>query len=227
MNFAIPRNKPKDYLLYIWKILDLPSISFEDLVYRISFNLFLDKHEEAKTFINHALEDNLLKKDSEGNLTLSPGLKDYFEGWQEKRRKTILDNIEKKKKSNAVIKNFAHVKTDFNVLLKAFLDKGTLNRAAPISNSAIEILEKNLESGQIKAKVAGSKEEPYILEIDKQQQEIVHNCHDFVERRAKNKKFCKHIAKFFLFLKDEEETTTLKILKDLAENMEYWEFKED
>ena len=52
MNFAIPRNNTSEMLLYIWKIIDLPYILYDDLVFRISFDLYLDPPEKAKIFIN-------------------------------------------------------------------------------------------------------------------------------------------------------------------------------
>jgi len=45
MNFAIPRKSETDFLLYIWKIIDLPMISKNDLIYEISFKLFFDSPE--------------------------------------------------------------------------------------------------------------------------------------------------------------------------------------
>ena len=33
MNFAIPRKNPPEFVLYIWKIIDLPFIPLNDLIY--------------------------------------------------------------------------------------------------------------------------------------------------------------------------------------------------
>ncbi|MEJ2252139.1 MAG: hypothetical protein P8Y97_21065 [Candidatus Lokiarchaeota archaeon] len=51
MNFNPPKKSATELLLYIWKIIDLPEISFEDLVYRISFDLYIVPPEKARKFI--------------------------------------------------------------------------------------------------------------------------------------------------------------------------------
>ena len=37
MNFSIPRSNYSEMVLYIWKIIEIPNISINDLIYRISF----------------------------------------------------------------------------------------------------------------------------------------------------------------------------------------------
>ena len=53
---------------------------------------------------------------------------------------------------------------------------------------------------------------------------IKHNCHDFETRRSKNKTFCKHLAKFIMLLKEDDQEFTEKFLKNLANDIENWEF---
>ena len=91
MNLAIPRKNETDFLIYIWKIIDLPKISRNDLLYIISFKLFLDPPDRAKIFINQSVKDKLLFKDDKGNLSLSQSLKKKLDIWQSKRKTAILN----------------------------------------------------------------------------------------------------------------------------------------
>ncbi|MEJ2280059.1 MAG: DUF2240 family protein, partial [Candidatus Lokiarchaeota archaeon] len=70
MNFKPPKKSATELLLYIWKIIDLPEISFEDLVYRISFDLYIVPPEKARKFIERAISSKLIDKNGE-NLSLS------------------------------------------------------------------------------------------------------------------------------------------------------------
>ncbi len=225
MKFTIPRNNSTELLLYIWKIIDLPFISQNDLLYKLSFELFLFSPEEVINFINGCTKNKSLIKDTNNNLKLSNILKQKLKNWQNKRKQEILEKIHSIKKITTIEKQTdIGAATNFSVLIKTFFDKGTLNRAASISNNAFDLIEFNLSKGIIKANVLGSKEESYIIEIDINNKTIRHNCHDFETRRAENKKFCKHIAKLFLLLKEKNSNTTEIFLKKIAANIDKWEF---
>ena len=166
MNFPIPKNAP-DMLLYIWKIIDLPSISMNDLLYSLSFDLFLLPPEGAANFIDKAIRSKILIKDEDNNLILSQNIQKRLETWQNKRKDSILSKIlaakqADHKKNNMNINNGS----GFNVLLKAFLGKGTINRAATVSNAALSIDNFNRKDGMIKVSIAGKKEDSYYIEID-------------------------------------------------------------
>jgi hypothetical protein len=225
MNFAIPRKNNTEMLLYIWKIIDLPSISLSDLLYKISFELFLLSPTKASDFIENCIENENLLKDENQNLRLSNALSQKLITWQTARKGVILEKITSAKKV-AKLKSDINKKepTNFSVLINAFTDKGTLNRSVSISDAAFEILEYDHDKGMIKSKVAGSKKEPYIIEIDTNEKILRHNCHDFEERRASNKKFCKHLTKLFLLLKEKDENIAEFFLKKLAENIDVWDF---
>ena len=60
MNFAIPRQDNTELSIYLWKIIDLPYIHLDDLLYKISYELFLFPPERATTFIKTLLKENLL-----------------------------------------------------------------------------------------------------------------------------------------------------------------------
>ncbi|GAH59603.1 unnamed protein product [marine sediment metagenome] len=93
MNFAIPRNNNSEMLLYIWKIIDIPKVSQNDLLYKISFELFLFPPNEAISFINNCLDNQLLVKDNNLNFTLSKNLNQQLKNWQKKRKKAVLKKI--------------------------------------------------------------------------------------------------------------------------------------
>ncbi len=225
MSFTIPRKDNSEMLLYIWKIIDIPSISLNNLLYKISFELFLLPPNKATEFINNCIHNNLLVKDDNNHLSLSAALNKKLNNWQNKRKANILEKINSVKKL-AQLRRDSQKKdaTKFSVLINAFVDKGTLNRSVSVLDTAFELLEYDLEKGTVKAKVAGSKEESYIIEIDINSKFLRHDCHDFETRRAENKKFCKHLAKLFLLIKEENENIAEFFLNELAENIDNWDF---
>ena len=225
MNFAIPRNNNSDMLLYIWKIIDLPAVSQKDLLYKIAFELFLFSPKEAIQFIDHCIQNKLLDKDNNQSLKLSRTLNLHFKNWQKKRKNEVLQKIASSKKI-AQLKSDIENKnsSNFSVLINAFTDKGTLNRSVSISDTAFELLECDSAKGILQSRVKGSKEESYIIEINTNKKLLRHNCHDFEARRADNKKFCKHLTKLFLLLKNKNENIAEFFLSNLAENIYNWDF---
>ncbi|GAF87044.1 unnamed protein product, partial [marine sediment metagenome] len=145
--------------------------------------------------------------------------------WQKKRKNEVLQKI-------ASTKKIAQLKSDienknssnFSVLFNAFTDKGTLNRSVSISDTAFELLECDSAKGILKSRVKGSKEESYIIEINTNKKLLRHNCRDFEQKRADNKKFCKHLTKLFLLLKNKNENIAEFFLSKLAENIDNWDF---
>ena len=224
MTFAIPRKNISEMLLYIWKIIDLPFILHKDLLYRISFDLFLFPPKEAKTFISSCLKNKFLVKEDTNILKLSDELNQQLSNWQKKRKIEIFDKIQAAKKISSLKNEISKETSNFSVLMNAFVDKGTLNRSVSVSDAAFELLKYDRTEGIIKSKVKGSKEESYIIEIDTNNKVLQHNCHDFETRRAENKKFCKHLAKLFLVLKEKDESLAEFFLSQLAENIDIWDF---
>ena len=224
MNFAIPRNDNSEMLLYIWKIIDLPFIQIEDLIYRIAFDLFILPPKQANNFIMNCIKNKLIIKDN-NFVRLSEELEQELKNWQKKRENEILGKISTAKKVTQ-LKNDIDKKdsSKFSILINAFVDKGTLNRSVTISDAAFEFLEYDRSKGLIISKVTGTKEESYFIEIDTNKKIIRHNCHDFEERRAQNKKFCKHITKLFLLLKEKIHHSAEFFLNQLAEEIDKWEF---
>lgn len=225
MNLAIPREDNTELLLYLWKIIDLPNITLNNLLYKISYELVLIPPDKASAFVKDCLKSNLLTKDDNGKLSLSTSLNEKLKTWQKKRKNEILEKINTTKKTAQMTSIIEKDETtSFSILLKSFVEKGTINRAANISSTDFDIKELNTTKGVMKSTVSGSKEEPYYIEIDINKKLLKHNCHDFETRRSKNKQFCKHLARFFLLLKEKKEDSAEFFLKDLAENIDKWEF---
>ena len=222
MNFSTPRKNTEELILFIWKIIDLPNISINELLYKISFELFLQSPEEALEFIQRSIKINLLKKDENDYLKLSQNLDKKFKNWQLERKNIISSKINSSRKINSLID--AEKGSDFTTLIKAFLDKNTINRAANVSDDAFKINALDFNKGLIKAEVVGSKKEYYLIEIDTRNKILYHNCNDFETRRAENKKFCKHLAKLFLLLKEKNERNTVVFLNKIVEDINDWEF---
>jgi len=226
--FTPPQKDPSEFLLYVWKIIDLDNISEKELLYHISFELFLMSPKKAHVLINKCLEKRLLKKNSNGSLSLSENLESKLSNWQKKRSQKIIDWEEQTTKQQTTLNKFKKSKrSDFNVLLKAFLDKGTLNRAVTVSDKSFNFLKWEKKAGLIQAEVQGSKKEPYSIKIDINKKILIHNCTDFVERRAEDRKFCKHLAKLFLLLKEKNKDFALDILNKLASSINEWEFSNE
>jgi HD superfamily phosphohydrolase YqeK len=97
---------------------------------------------------------------------------------------------------------------DFEDLITKLTDRNTLTRADSVSDNVIRILKTDKENGLIEAEVQGNTIVPYKLTIDISKKNfndvITHDCPDFLARKKLNNKFCKHIVKFFLVLKNQD-----------------------
>ena len=124
MDLTIPRKNISDMVLYIWKIIGLSSIPSKDLLYRISFELFLYDPKEAQTFIETAISQKILILDND-NIKLSKEMKQELIMWQKKRMEEIIERLtttrrikELKGEKGNHIKN----STQFKNLFKIFYD---------------------------------------------------------------------------------------------------------
>ena len=225
MSFPIPRQKGSEMILYIWKILNFPYISFDDLLYKLSFELYLYSPKEAEKFINSAIKNQFIIQDENKNLKLSEKLSLDLLNWQNERKIDILAKMDSYKIQIKLCNQFQkNSKNEFNIILKGFSDKSTINRAVSISDSAFSFQVLNLNKGLIDATVKGSKEEAYILKIDLHNKSVNHNCHDFQTRKSVEKKFCKHLVRLFLLLKEKDKNLSSSFLKKIADEIDEWEF---
>jgi len=222
VNFAIPRGNTSEMVLHIWKIIELPSIQQDDFLHIISFELFLFSPKEAMEFINVAIHDGYLILEGDERIKLSKSLALELNKWHEKRKMQISEKIKDVNEFSNGSKNKDVNK--FKILLKALLDKGTINRAVAESDSAYKFRIIDPEQKIIQAKVQGSQKIPYNIEINISEKVIKHNCLDFQTKRAENKKFCKHLAKLFLLLKIKNADLALYFLESITKDINNWKF---
>ncbi len=209
-------------VLHIWKIIELPSIQQDDFLHIISFELFLFSPKEAMEFINVAIHDGYLILEGDERIKLSKSLALELNKWHEKRKMQISEKIKDVNEFSNGSKN--KVVNKFKILLKALLDKGTINRAVAESDSAYKFRIIDPEQKIIQAKVQGSQKIPYNIEINISEKVIKHNCLDFQTKRAENKKFCKHLAKLFLLLKIKNADLASYFLESITKDINNWKF---
>jgi hypothetical protein len=209
-------------VLHIWKIIELPSIQQDDFLHIISFELFLFSPKEAMEFINVAIHDGYLILEGDERIKLSKSLALELNKWHEKRKMQISEKIKDVNEFSNGSKNKDVNK--FKILLKALLDKGTINRAVAESDSAYKFRIIDPEQKIIQAKVQGSQKIPYNIEINISEKVIKHNCLDFQTKRAENKKFCKHLAKLFLLLKIKNADLASYFLESITKDINNWKF---
>ena len=225
MNLVVPRNNTSELVLYVWKIIDLPKISKKDLLYKISFELFLMVPEKATIFIDKSIKSEFLIEDGQKNISLTSSLKKKLKSWHSIRKDEIICNIEATRKNLSVKERIKeNGKINYGVLLRAFSDKGTLNRAISVTDDSFDIKRFDFNEGIIIAKVKGSQKQTYNIGIDINKKELFHDCHDFISKRAKNKQFCKHLTKLFLVLKERDEDSVIGFLKEIALYIDAWSF---
>ncbi len=212
-------------VLHIWKIIELPSIQQDDFLHTISFELFLFSPKEAKEFINATIHEGYLILEGDERIKLSESLALELNKWHEKRKTYISEKIKNVNDFNEVSNESKNKDINkFKILLKALLDKGTINRAVAESDSAYKFRSIDLEQKIIKAEVQGSQKIPYNIDISVREKVIKHNCLDFQTKRAPNKKFCKHLAKLFLLLKIKNADLASYFLESITKDINNWNF---
>ena len=225
MNLAIPKTNASEVILYIWKIVDLPNISKKNLLYKISFDLFIWPPAKATLFINKCVKSQFLIEDEKKNISLAPNLKKMLESWHEERFQVINSNLKAiHKNTNVRKKLLENVKKTYGVLLKAFSDERTIAQAISISEDAVDITTFDLKMGKIDAKVAGSQKGAYKILIDTKEKIVFHDCQDFVRKRAGNQKFCNHLTRLFLLLQERDEDSATGFLEELGKNIKELSF---
>ncbi len=214
----------KELIIYIWRSLDLPSIGREELIYYISFELFLLKPNKSVQLVNELIKKGFLVEKS-GKIFLSKELREDFNTWQKKENEKVKNALEDINLKAISLNDLSKErKGSFNMLLKELSDESTLNRSVSVSTNSFTFHELNIDQGIIKGEVRGTKEKSYKFEVELNKKKITHDCHDFLTRKSRQKKLCKHLIKLFLILKSENESKTEKILTNIIEELDNWEF---
>ncbi len=108
------------------------------------------------------------------------------------------------------------------ILYFSFLD---IDRA-PKKINDVKVTHLEVLDNIIQASFQGS-EGDYQLIIDFKNEVLKHNCRDFIHNRMRIKKFCKHITKVFVDLKEQNSQSYVKnLLNSIYLCLDRWEFKE-
>lgn len=214
----------KELIIYIWRSLDLQSIGREELIYYISFELFLLKPNKSVQLVNELIKKGFLVEKS-GKVFLSKELRENFITWQKKKNEKVKNALEDISLKAINLNNLSKErKGSFNMFLKELSDESTLNRSVSVSKNSFTFHELNIDQGIIRGEVSGTKEKRYKFEVELNKKKIIHDCHDYLTRKSRQKKLCKHLVKLFIILKSENESKTEKILTNIMEELDDWEF---
>ena len=226
MNFSIPSDK-RQRILYIWKIIDSPSINIDELYNFLTFELFLAPLEEVKKIIGEALDLKFLVEDSKSEeVSLSDSLKVDFEKWQnegEEKIKKIHNILSNSWRSPIIIDE----KMKFEILEDDLIDPASKKKASLFRSKALSIDKidfKNEISGKIEDKDENGKLVSYEFSISPKNRKIIHSCPEYINIRKKQKKLCPHLGRVFIKLNIEHNEEILKLLEDIVEKREKWEF---
>lgn len=103
-------------------------------------------------------------------------------------------------------------------LLNQFVSPSRLSRAVGLDDSVLEIQLKREKPLRIEAIIHGTKDYKFLL--DEESRVIGHNCPDWQKVRV-IRRFCKHVAKVFLSLEEDEAVRLL-----LSIQQESWKFQD-
>ncbi len=226
MNFSVPSDK-RQRILYIWKIIDSPSLNIDDLYNFLTFELFLAPLEEVKKIVGEALDLEYLVEDSKSEeVSLSNSLKVEFEKWQDKGEEKI-------EKIHNILSNSwrspiqIDEKMKFEIFEDDLIDPSTKKKASLFRSKALSIDKINFVdeiSGNIEDKDENGNLISYHFIISPKNRKISHSCPEYNKLRKKQKKFCPHLGRVFIKLNITNNEETLKLLEDLVEKREKWEF---
>ncbi|MHA1775204.1 MAG: hypothetical protein DRO88_04645 [Promethearchaeia archaeon] len=205
-------------ILYWWKIIDRPQISRDELQNFIAFELFTLSLEETKHKIQQAIDQKLLQYDPLTEiLQLRPSLQTEFEAWKNegvKKTKKMLEILRKPWRKPIEFDEKDYYNIYYHDLVDPTIDKRTSN----IMSSAIELQKLDFNS-IITGKING-----FPFEINLEEKRIVHRCPDFTPFRIQEKSFCPHLARLIMKLNFKNKDETLKLLKKIVQNKNFWEF---
>ena len=189
--FTIPRN-PRGLIEYAFRALGKNSVSVKDLVFFLSFDLRQMPPSRA--------HDLVKKLQSSGHIVVEEGQVQLGPNIESEAQPTPVEDV-----------------AELGDLLKQFVSSPRLTRAVGMDDKALRFKQTASPPLRIEARVFGSQE--YSLVLDEAKKRIEHNCPDW-RRVSVLQRFCKHVAKLFLLLKQED---AVRILESLHEGS--WEFE--
>ncbi len=226
MTFAIPSDL-RQMVLYWWKIIDQPSINIDDLYNFIAFDLYLDTFENAKIYVQKAINSNfLIENEQKETIQLSNELESEFNMWQEEGRnkaqkaRSIIN--QKWNKSFEISDNLI-----YDVCRMDLLDNIDIANAGRIRSSFLSIDKLDFTdkiAGKIKDKSENGKEIIYPFIIDIRNSKIIHECPEYSQVKKNQKKFCRHLGRVLMKLYSSEKTETINLIKKIVNNKDQWEF---
>jgi hypothetical protein len=187
---TMPRT-PRGLVEYALQALGKSSVSVKALVFFLSFDLRRMPPSRAKELLQQLR--------SSGHIFIEDGqvqLGTNIEAEPQSTPKTTTANL--------------------GELLKQFVSSPRLTRAVGMEDNAVRFTRPAKPPFRIEARVFGSRE--YRLVLDEANKRIEHNCPDW-RRVSVLQRFCKHVAKLFLLLDQED---AVRILESLREGS--WEF---
>jgi hypothetical protein len=228
MNVTPPQNL-RDLILFIWKIVDSPTISKDRLVNIIALDLYLVTPPNAREMITKAIESGFLSENRElEEISLANPLMEEFTKWQaegEVKAKQIQAILHRKWRPPFEIdENFR-----YNVLIRDIIDELSWSRAQKIRSSWIKFqIESPGEQLQGTMKEPSSDGEmaselPFDIRIS--QRTIIHSCPEYNQLRKAQKKLCTHLGAVVVKMYAQDKVMTTKFIEDLIEQREQWIFQ--
>lgn len=226
MNFIVPTDL-RQKILYIWKIIDRPTINLDELYNFITYELYLTSLSKSKENVQKSINSKYLVEDSKKEeVRLGDDLQGEFDKWQNggekkvKQMKTLLSQSWRPE-----LKNIDEMR--YSVFEGDLLDVSVRNKSGLIRSSAVKVDQLDFSSGII-GKISDTDEEGhkinYSFEIYPKSRKIIHNCPEYINLRKKQKHFCKHLGRLLMKLYASNKIETIDLVKDLVEKRENWEF---
>ena len=183
--YTIPRT-PRGLIEYALRALGKNSVPVKDLVFFLSFDLRRMSPSQAQALVH--------KLQSSGNIIIEDG------------QVRLGSTVESKPEPTSTTDD-----AYLGQLLKQFVSSPRLTRAVGMDDAAVRFSQTASPPLRIEAKVFGSQE--YRLVLDEANRRIEHDCLDW-KRVSVLQRFCKHVAKLFLLLNQEDAVRILESLRE-------------
>lgn len=106
--------------------------------------------------------------------------------------------------------------SNFASLLKPYMEAISLHKMALLSENFFDFSTCDLEEGLISCVVKPPNDFMHSIVINKKKHTLFHDCEEFKEMNYLDKKFCSHLIKLFLILKERNLDKTNELLKQVS-----------